>query len=303
LAAITSLAYEDFWMMFGEGRHPYFRDLLDDCLSPHMSSPAYQYWKANANRFDKNFFKTGGSGYALTAVSWLVRMMGLRDQVRALCAAKTLEEQVRIWDSSLRPTILHSWFIRALENPAFLWTALGVPINQWNMLLGEGSSYQYMCDTLDSVVHNTLLHNDQYFYLLCLLHRYTKESCPSYVSPKGFETLKKSGCLDRITLHTNSIVNTLGEMEPESLTKVILMDHMDWFQEAEAREEISMVYRTVAKGGEVYWRSSARNPWYNTIFQEVGFQVQALSVREPGTKVPLDRVNMYASFYRAIKIK
>ena len=38
LAAIQALDYQDFWMMFGEGRHPDFDRLLTSKLSPFLSS-------------------------------------------------------------------------------------------------------------------------------------------------------------------------------------------------------------------------------------------------------------------------
>jgi betaine lipid synthase len=45
LAAIQSLEYADFWMIFGEGRHPDFDKLLTTKLSPFLSS-----WVANRPR-------------------------------------------------------------------------------------------------------------------------------------------------------------------------------------------------------------------------------------------------------------
>lgn len=302
LAAITALPYEDFWKMFGMGRHEDFANILDSKLSPHMSSPSYQYWKANSHRFLDNFFKSGCSGYALNLIRYVVKLLGKKEAVQALCKAKTLEEQIAIWEKDFRPALLNKWFIRMLDNPAFLWTALGVPINQFDMLLAEGTSHQYITDTLDPIIHRSLLADDQYFYLLCLLLHYTKESCPSYVSETGFRRLKNSGILDTVRLHTSSIIKVLESLEPNTLTKVILMDHMDWFNEKDATDEIKMVHRTVKQGGYVFWRSSARQPWYNEIFTKVGFKVEAVAVRKPGTKEALDRVNMYASFYKATKL-
>lgn len=38
LAAIQALEYNDFWLIFGEGRHPEFDKLLTTKLSPFLSS-------------------------------------------------------------------------------------------------------------------------------------------------------------------------------------------------------------------------------------------------------------------------
>ncbi|KAI9293726.1 hypothetical protein K502DRAFT_366453 [Neoconidiobolus thromboides FSU 785] len=303
IAGIKALGYNEFWKMFGEGTNENFENLLDLKLSAHMSSPAYQYWKLNTDRFTKNnFFKTGCSGYALNIVQFLIKCLGIKKQVDALCSAKTIEEQKRIYNQSIRPIILNSWFIKLLDNPVFLWKALGVPINQWNMLLNEGSSYQYMCDTLDPIISRSLFSNDQYFYHLCLKLQYTQDSCPSYVNQKYFQRLKSTNILDTMRLHTSSILEVLRSLEPSSLTKVILMDHMDWFNEKDAREEIQQLSVQVKKGGYVFWRSSARFPWYNKLFEEFNFSVSPMGIREQGSNIALDRVNMYASFYRAIKL-
>ena len=57
--------------------------------------------------------------------------MGAKKDVVAMCTTKDLAEQKRIWDTKVRKTIINETLIRVfLSNPAFLWNALGVPINQ-----------------------------------------------------------------------------------------------------------------------------------------------------------------------------
>jgi betaine lipid synthase len=63
LAAISALDYDDFWKLFGDGKHPDFMDLLDSKLSPYLSCHAYQFWKTNANAFDSCFYDKGYSGH------------------------------------------------------------------------------------------------------------------------------------------------------------------------------------------------------------------------------------------------
>lgn len=81
IAAIKSLDYDDFWrvirplppllyihidhtlkQLFGEGRHPSFRTLLDGKIAPHLSAHAYAFWKTNASAFDDRFYREGYSG-------------------------------------------------------------------------------------------------------------------------------------------------------------------------------------------------------------------------------------------------
>lgn len=86
------------------------------------------------------------------------------------------------------------------------------------------------------------------------------------------------------------------------LTRLVVMDHMDWFDPASCQElddEIMEMKRALQSGGQVYWRSAGTQPWYNELFIKHGFQIEPLGIRRSGCAI--DRVNMYASFYRATK--
>jgi betaine lipid synthase len=75
------------------------------------------------------------------------------------------------------------------------------------------------------------------------------------------------------------------------------MDHLDWFTpgSAEIDAEVAEIHRALAPGGFVFWRSAARQPWYNGNFERQGFKVTALGVRK-GDAIALDRVNMCVDF-------
>lgn len=108
--------------------------------------------------------------------------------------------------------------------------------------------------------------------------------------------------MDAFRLHTNSILSTLQELPSNYLTRLVVMDHMDWFDPEDATGELEMeiqeMARTLKQGGRVFWRSAGTRPWYNRLFEKHGFTVQPLAIRKPGESI--DRVNMYASFYHAI---
>lgn len=110
------------------------------------------------------------------------------------------------------------------------------------------------------------------------------------------------------------------------------MDHCDWYDELQSKPEqfdrdymrrtLQALYLTLKPGGRVFWRSAAMDPWYALVYKELGFKVERISVRNfPQTKlesrmkshsshsqvrkinakVPIDNVNMYASFWKATK--
>lgn len=132
--------------------------------------------------------------------------------------------------------------------------------------------------------------------------KYSKTSCPSYLTESAFTDLQTSTKLDCIRIHTDSIVNVLRtSIDDGELTKVVVMDHLDWFTDEMAHEEISNLAPKVAVGGKVYWRSAGKVPWYNPIFEKYGFRVFPIRIRDKDDKC-IDRVNMYASFWAGEKL-
>lgn len=197
VASFTALGYRDFWKIFGEGKHPNFRELLISHLSPHLSSHAFQYWLDHSNtisaRSGVGLYETGGSRYAIKMVRYLFTIFGLSVEVKRLCEAQTLDEQRKIWPRIRRvlmSRLLH-WAVVGTE--WFAWKAAGVPAAQRNMIITDylnrsglaggvkkdnevsgQAIWEYVVNTLDPVVKDTLISNDNYFYYLCLQGRYSR---------------------------------------------------------------------------------------------------------------------------------
>ncbi|TDL26086.1 S-adenosyl-L-methionine-dependent methyltransferase [Rickenella mellea] len=305
LAAIQALSYEEFFAMFGDGCQTKFRTLLDTKLSPFLSSICYQFWRLNSDMFSSSFYLSGYSGWALRFARSLFWLVGITKDVEDMCKADTIAEQERLWNEKLRPVLLNSLVVYLLRSPVFCWNALGVPQNQRRMLLDEGTAYDFIKDTLDPIPSTALLKDGAYHYLLTLLGHYTKSSCPLYLTREGFDALRlnDSAALDAFRIHTDSIINVLRGLTASSLTRAVIMDHLDWFSPGakEVQEEVAELYRVLAPGGFVLWRSAATQPWYSEAFVRAGFTVSVLGVRK-GNKRAIDRVNMYASFWRAQKL-
>lgn len=137
-------------------------------------------------------------------VAWLGSLLGVRNDMRRLCEAQTMNEQREIWQKRVRRVLLSqllAYFVVGSER--FLWKALGVPGEQRAMIeedykrqtdreasvhssapdaasgvgrpgdIGATRSGQaiwnYGVQTLDPVVNSTLVSEDNHYYLLCLL--------------------------------------------------------------------------------------------------------------------------------------
>src|SRR5436309_3221187 len=84
IASFKSLPYNDVWMLFAEGRHADFRDILISKLRPHLSSRAFQYWLDNAHVL----YETGGSRHAIKLIRYLLTALGLSSEVKKLAEAR-----------------------------------------------------------------------------------------------------------------------------------------------------------------------------------------------------------------------
>ncbi|TFK86202.1 hypothetical protein K466DRAFT_600529 [Polyporus arcularius HHB13444] len=320
VAAFCALSHEDTWKLFGEGRHPEFRNLLLNKLSPYLSSRAFQYWLDNTSAFTSRggLYETGGTRIAVKLSKWLFRLLGLSREVRRMCSAKTLREQRAIWRTRLRPVVLNKYLsYLVVANQQFLWRALGVPTNQRDMITDDGiaasvasggafsakeAMWKYVVNTLDPVVENTLLRDSNYFYRLCLLGRYSEECHPAYLSKDAHRILSQPGAFDGLRVHTDEFVEVLARIKPETVTVAVIMDHMDWFDPdgCQASEEIRAINKAMKIGGRVLLRSAGLKPWYIAKFSAQGFRCQRMAARTAGKCI--DRVNMYASTWICKKV-
>ena len=198
VASFIALGHRDVWKIFGEGKCSEFRDLLVSRLSPHLSSQAFQYWLQHVNVFTsasgKGLYETGGSRHALKMVRYLFKVFGLEEEVRKLCEAQTLSEQRAIWPRIRRVLMSKPLHWAVVGTEWFAWKAAGVPRNQRNMIVDDflkrddttketkkasaedsgQSIWEYVVNTLDPVVRETLISNDNYFYFLCLQGQFSK---------------------------------------------------------------------------------------------------------------------------------
>lgn len=209
VAAYRSLEYNDFWKLFGEGKHENFQQLLLERISPHLSSHAFDYWMHKGrSTFDhkgQGLYLTGGSRHAIQLVRWLGKLLGISKDLARICEAETLAEQREIWTKRVRRVLLSqflAYFVIGSEQ--FLWKALGVPSEQRAMIeedfkrrgspesnhskqdvrpdekSGDGNAgeitatksgqaiWNYGVQTLDPVVNETLVSNDNHYYQVCL---------------------------------------------------------------------------------------------------------------------------------------
>ncbi|KYK56751.1 hypothetical protein DCS_03757 [Drechmeria coniospora] len=324
-ASYTVLSYEDFWMLFGHGKHPNFRHLLLTKLSSHLSSRALQFWFDNVHVFQNadghGLYGTGGSRHALRLVRWLLQLFGLQNEVVRLLEAKTLNEQREIWRQKIRPVLLSKLVCKLIvSQQSFLWNALGVPKNQLDIIeadharssLAKGEKlpgkscrsravWHYMVNTLDPVAEETHISSDNPYYYVCLAGKFSLKCPPEYLRPETHAKLSRPRALDGLRIHTDELEEVIARISPETLTVAVVMDSMDWLDAGSqaAVQQVRKLNRALKTGGRVLLRSSALSPWYIGVFESNGFTAKRHAGRLEGECI--DRVNMYASCWMCTK--
>ncbi|KAJ9486903.1 hypothetical protein VN97_g6420 [Penicillium thymicola] len=324
VACYSALGHRDMWKIFGDGKHAQFRELLISKLSPHLSSQAFQYWLEHTQTFTSTsghgLYESGGSRHAIRMVRWLFNIFGLQGEVSKLCEAQTIAEQREIWPRIRRVLLSRplNWAIVSTE--WFAWKAAGVPRNQRNMIVDDffrrngltedmkkgkdisgQSIWEYVVNTLDPMVNETLISNDNYFYFLCVQGKFSRRCHPSYLSPQAHVKLSTPGAFDGLRIHTDEINEVINRITPGTLTIAVVMDSMDWFDPAgdSAPSQARTFNKALKKGGRILLRSASIDPWYIKHFEENGFTARRVGARFPGTCI--DRVNMYASTWICTK--
>jgi S-adenosylmethionine-diacylglycerol 3-amino-3-carboxypropyl transferase len=313
LAGIRRLDYESYFSMFGLGKLTQVRGTYEAFLRNELSPPARHYWDRHIEFFSgrgwrRSFYFHGTAGtFARLMNGYLDRVARVRDGIEAILGAATLDEQRTIYERSLRDSIWTRSMRWAVGRDVTL-SMLGVPRAQREQVERDyrGGIAQFIQDCVEAVFSRLPL-RDNYFWRVYLTGEYTRKCCPEYLKPDNFAKLKE-GLVDRISTHTCSVADFL-ESFPTTLTRFVLLDHMDWLSSTEgpglSREWQAIVDRAAPRA-RLIWRSGGlRADFVDQV--EVQLAGRKMRVGEilnydrplAATLHPLDRVHTYGSFWIA----
>jgi S-adenosylmethionine-diacylglycerol 3-amino-3-carboxypropyl transferase len=232
LAGIRRLDFEDFFALFGRGRAPRFDQMYADALRQDLSPYARAFWDERIHWFrgeserDSFYFRGLSGSVARAFRGYLAMRPGLRDGVERLLGAGSLEEQRELYDSRIRPMLWTRAMNWALSRQITM-SMLGVPHPQRREVERQhsGGVAGFIRESLEYVVRQLPL-TSNYFWTLYLRGAYTRSCCPEYLRPDNFAALK-NGLADRITPWTCTVTSFL-QWTDASISKFVLLDHMDW---------------------------------------------------------------------------
>ncbi len=311
LAGIRRLGFDDFFALFGEGRHPRIDQVYHDALRAELSPFAQGFWDKRLEWFARRdpldtFYHHGLAGYVARGFRGYMRLRPkLRDHVERLLEARSVDEQRELYDSRIAPLM---W------GPGMNWTLsrqitmsmLGVPHPQRKEVQKQhaGGVAGFIRESIEYVVRQLPIWTN-YFWTLYMRGAYTRACCPEYLKRENFLALK-DGLADRITPYTCTVTEFLHRAE-DRISRFVLLDHMDWmasYHPEALREEWNAILDRAAERTRLIFRSAHARPAYLDSLR-VGHDAHARPLREavrfhPALAEALsrdDRVHTYAGFH------
>ena len=269
LAGVRALDFEDFFLLFGLGRHPAFEELYRDVLRAGLSEFAQRYWDRNGDWFRQpdardTFYYFGLSGMVARGFRAYLRVRPkLRDGIEAMFEARSLDEQRAVYASRIEPLMWSKGMNWALSRQLTM-SMLGVPHPQRKEVerqhpLGVAG---FIREAIEYVARSLPFWTN-YFWALYLRGSYTRACCPEYLKKDNFLALK-TGLVERVRAHTATVTEFLSGTQ-ERISRFVLLDHMDWmssyYPEALAEEWDGILARATA-GARVIFRSAHAWPAY-----------------------------------------
>jgi S-adenosylmethionine-diacylglycerol 3-amino-3-carboxypropyl transferase len=269
IAGIRTLSFEDYFLLFGAGRHCDFRALYGDLLRRELSDFARSYWDRNGEWFCQKdardtFYYYGLSGLVARAFRAYLRVRPrLRDGIEAMFAARTLEDQRETYDRRVAPLMWSKGMKWTLSRQITM-SLLGVPHAQRREVerqhpMGVPGFIQ---EAIEYVARNLPIWTN-YFWMLYLRGSYTRGCCPAYLKPEHFHALK-AGLVDRISIHTRTVTEFLQGSQAR-ISRFVLLDHMDWMSSCHPQavaEEWDAILERATAGARVIFRSAHAHPAY-----------------------------------------
>lgn len=267
VAALRRLQHEDLFELFGHGYHPHAERLYRSALRADLGEFARQFWDQHIHWFRSgrsSFYFHGLSGLAAYgARRYFAWRPQLRAAIEALFAAGSVEEQAEIYHREVAPRLWTPLSQRVLSSQ-WLMSLLGVPHAQRRLLEAHqgGAVAGFIREAIEYVMTRLPL-RDNYFWRVYLTGRYTRQCCPEYLKPEQHERLR-AGLVDRVHPHTATVTEFLRAYRG-SLSRFVLLDHMDWMSDADPqalREEWEVILARATPGARILLRSAHASPHF-----------------------------------------
>lgn len=261
LAAAAKLEHEDFFKLFGEGRHENYLPVFD-FLKDSMPEYAVEFWRQHMNYFSgkglrKSFYYHGAAGnVALLIHHYLKLRKELRGLLCAILESNSLDEQRELY-ARIEPEFWTQFIKLLVANPVVL-AMLGVPRPQIQIIRNTypGGIPAYIKDKLRHVF-TELPARENYFWRVYIRGEYTPACCPDYLKKENYAQLQAN--IKRVRVYNSTVTDFLHN-HPGDYTHFVLLDHQDWLAAHDAAaldEEWMQIIHNSAENAKLIMRSAA----------------------------------------------
>ncbi len=258
LASIKVLEYDDYWKLFGLGKHDNFEFIYNSILKKELKLySSGVFWDNNIDIFTKKGL------YNSDKMSEGVAILNIfmKNKLIKLCNISDVKVQYKYYKNNICNLLfnkLSSLFLKYLAMEF-----AGVPSSQIRIITNDIDSnnkfYKFIENSYDVVCKRWSIRDDNYFYYGLLMGYFRKNNCPDYLKEENYNFLKEN--VEKINIFNGSL-NDYMRNNNIKLDKFILLDHMDWYNnESEIDELFNLILKSSNEGGEGIFRSASSNSW------------------------------------------
>ncbi len=236
-------------------------DAYRQYIRQHLDETSRRYWEGRdlAGRqriggFARGVYKRGLLGNFIGTAHLIARLY--RVNPREILAARTLEEQRRVFEDRLSP-IFDKRFVRWLcDQPASLF-GLGIPPAQFNVLAGDKSMADVLRRRLEKLACDFPL-SENYFARQAFGRRYDVRDgnvLPPYLAPENHAMIQVRAA--RVEWRHCDMTSWLAGEPVASIDRFILLDAQDWMDDRQLNAVWMQITRTARPGARVLFRTAA----------------------------------------------
>lgn len=223
-------------------------------IKENMTSDGKKWLDENKIEFS-HFIESGSVKYYAKILNFIFRYY----EISGILQCNSIQEQVQFYHKNDIEIKLKK-IVNILRNPFiffFCITVTGVPKKQFELF---DNFFDFLYNYFKYVLINTELKKN-YFYYPYFNGNFSEECCPDYLKEENY--LKVRDRLDRITIHTDFIENVCKKVSEngDTITKAILLDHMDWLEEDQIMKEWDIYKKYCDKDCIYLWRSASNKKY------------------------------------------
>ncbi len=270
IAALRYLPkYDDFFDFFGRGKRSNTGSLYLRYIAPHLDQDTRRFWESNTlgggflygERI--SFFRNSGlydhsrNGYFLHFFHRLAKLFGC-DPERVL-EAVSMDEQAELYAKHIDP-FFDTFLIRAIGKLPITMFGLGIPPQQYEELktdLGDGRT---VIDVYRERVRRLACDfpvDENYFAWQAFARKYDtgdRKALPAYLKEQYYEKLRSNA--DRLTTVIGSVTDIIGNSEPGTFNRFVLLDAQDWMNAEQITELWTAIAEKTEPGARIIFRTA-----------------------------------------------